>query len=298
MSMPPTSPRLKFIHTHPGRSPLPRRPPRHPSSPSARSRSLELLDQTTTKSVPLITKPEPLPRPRSRSLDGLLDDDSAIDPERSKSSTSLEVRQQNSSTNTSKLQLPTNDKVLESSSTESTIKIQDDSSPMPVPRLKSKNSTKPEVAEAAKFTLQDDSRFSSCSDDSIDKSSNATTSTRLAREDSENTKNYENSDCDDSCDKKPTTSQRDNAKTIRDLTNDKSCTLSKAKSCGAGLDSNESFSSNEYNRTGADPFSNKNNSQRQQGSLLSLHAACAADPKRKRNFMNKCVNKVRSLIKK
>ncbi|KOC70905.1 Sterile alpha and TIR motif-containing protein 1, partial [Habropoda laboriosa] len=76
VGLPPTSPRLKFTHTHPGGSPIPRRPPRHPPSPSTRSRSLELLDQDEKKSVSPVREPEKTQtRPRSRSLDGLLDED-------------------------------------------------------------------------------------------------------------------------------------------------------------------------------------------------------------------------------
>lgn len=66
--------------------------------------------------------------------------------------------------------------------------------------------------------------------------------------------------------------------------NDKS-TLLKAKSCGAGLDSDESISSNEYKPK-----------MKEQGSLLSLPTG--AEPKRKKNFMDKCVNKVRSFMRK
>lgn len=66
--------------------------------------------------------------------------------------------------------------------------------------------------------------------------------------------------------------------------NDKS-TLLKAKSCGAGLDSDESISSNEYKPK-----------TKEQGSLLSLPTG--AEPKRKKNFMDKCVNKVRSFMRK
>lgn len=66
--------------------------------------------------------------------------------------------------------------------------------------------------------------------------------------------------------------------------NDKS-TLLKAKSCGAGLDSDESISSNEYKPK-----------TKEQGSLLSLPTG--VEPKRKKNFMDKCVNKVRSFMRK
>lgn len=78
MSLPPSA-RVKFVHTHPGGNPLPRRPPRHPSSSSIRSRSLELLDPKEKKVVLSVARnPLPLPRPRSRSLDGLIDEDDII----------------------------------------------------------------------------------------------------------------------------------------------------------------------------------------------------------------------------
>lgn len=78
MGLPPTSPRLKFTHAQSGGSPIPRRPPRHPPSPSSRSRSLELLDQDEEKSISPIKEPEVQARPRSRSLDGLLDEDGIV----------------------------------------------------------------------------------------------------------------------------------------------------------------------------------------------------------------------------
>ncbi|KOX68495.1 Sterile alpha and TIR motif-containing protein 1, partial [Melipona quadrifasciata] len=77
-SLPPTSPRLKFTHAQSGGSPMPRRPPRHPPSPSSRSRSLELLDQDEEKSISPVKEPEVQARPRSRSLDGLLDEDDTV----------------------------------------------------------------------------------------------------------------------------------------------------------------------------------------------------------------------------
>lgn len=67
-------------------------------------------------------------------------------------------------------------------------------------------------------------------------------------------------------------------------------TMLKARSCGAGLDSDGSVSSSEYG--GGRPTGPKKGP----GSLLSLPAG--AEPKRKRNFMDKCVNKVRSFMRK
>lgn len=70
--------------------------------------------------------------------------------------------------------------------------------------------------------------------------------------------------------------------------NESAMMLKASRSCGAGLDTDGSASSSEYSGLGArakDP-----------GSLLSLPTG--AEPKRKRNFMDKCVNKVRSFMKK
>lgn len=68
----------------------------------------------------------------------------------------------------------------------------------------------------------------------------------------------------------------------------KSTMLKASRSCGAGLDSDGSISSSEYGGHKA--------CAKGPGSLLSLPAG--AEPKRKRNFMDKCVNKVRSFMKK
>lgn len=74
-----------------------------------------------------------------------------------------------------------------------------------------------------------------------------------------------------------------------DYNDDKSTILLKAsRSCGAGLDSDGSISSSDYSGSGT--------RAKGPGSLLSLPAG--AEPKRKRNFMDKCVNKVRSFMKK
>ncbi|XP_017760972.1 PREDICTED: LOW QUALITY PROTEIN: sterile alpha and TIR motif-containing protein 1-like [Eufriesea mexicana] len=78
MRFPPTFLRLKFTRTQPGGSPLPRRPPLHPPSSSTRSRSLELLDQDEKTSISPVKEPEVQARPRSNSLDGLLDEDGLV----------------------------------------------------------------------------------------------------------------------------------------------------------------------------------------------------------------------------
>jgi hypothetical protein len=64
--------------------------------------------------------------------------------------------------------------------------------------------------------------------------------------------------------------------------------VKEAQSCHANLDSDTvSTSSSGGARAGIS-----------QGSLLSLPLPSAGEPKRKRNFMDRCVNKVRSLIRK
>ncbi|KAL0102227.1 hypothetical protein PUN28_018637 [Cardiocondyla obscurior] len=73
-----------------------------------------------------------------------------------------------------------------------------------------------------------------------------------------------------------------------DYNDDRSTMLKASRSCGAGLDSDGSVSSNEYSGHRA--------RAKGPGSLLSLPTG--AEPKRKRNFMDKCVNKVRSFMKK
>jgi len=61
--------------------------------------------------------------------------------------------------------------------------------------------------------------------------------------------------------------------------------LKASRSCGAGLDSDGSISSSEYS-------GHRAHRAKGSGSLLSLPVG--AEPKRKQNFMDKCVNKVRS----
>ncbi|KAG7198926.1 hypothetical protein KM043_015740 [Ampulex compressa] len=73
MGLPPASPRVKFLHGHPGESPVPRRPC---NSSSTRSKSLELLDkEEEIESRTSTANRESPTRPRSRSLDGFLDED-------------------------------------------------------------------------------------------------------------------------------------------------------------------------------------------------------------------------------
>lgn len=80
--------------------------------------------------------------------------------------------------------------------------------------------------------------------------------------------------------KNPTPAPRTKVKNLELRTEDEdevSGSLTKTKSCGAGLDDN-------------------NQDKKERGSLLSLPTG--VEPKRKKNFMDKCVNKVRLFIKK
>lgn len=302
MGLPPTSPRLKFVHTHPGSSAAPRRPPRHPPSPSTRSRSLELLDQDEKKSVLPIPEPEPLPRPRSRSLDGLLDED-GIGTEIKTEETSM---QSENNAYVEKSESPLNDKTMNEEIGEGSVSgsgsqplrheannSETNSNPMPVPRAKGKVPAGIErrMESAAKIVLQEDTRISSSSEETSDKEEirpvrppkpNRVISLdgQLSSSEKPETKEMRKSSedvhlCDNNLE----------LITERLTTGDDKSTLLKAKSCGAGLDSDGSVSSNEYKP-----------SVKGQGSLLSLPTG--AEPKRKKNFMDKCVNKVRSFIRK
>lgn len=165
-------------------------------------------------------------------------------------------------------------------------KSNDDPNPLPVPRLKNvKTSVDGELKP-----VKDDTRVSSCSEAS-DKEENRPTrppkpnrfaSVPEQSTSKQNEKKYSRTQSENTqpCDS--------NVELITErlmMGNDKSMLL-KAKSCGAGLDSDESISSNDYNKPNA----------KEQGSLLSLPTG--AEPKRKKNFMDKCVNKVRSFMRK
>lgn len=330
MGLPPTSPRLKFVHTHPRSSPVPRRPPRHPTSPSSRSRSLELLDQDEKKAVLPVVEPEPLPRPRSKSLDGLLDEeneessvndakteDTSSGRSRSKSFDGLTENTGGKTNGTcienvdeiflvNKLQ-PTSE--LSESKVISEQKLEragiqfseENESPTPVPRNKAKVSgveSTAEKIEVAKIVQQEDTRISSSSEEASDGESNIVTRSKSpnryvsmdmhvesAANSGEELKSgeirKENVVKGTVCCDSDTEIGRERLL----MTGNEKPTLLKAKSCGTGLDIDESFSSNEYKPT-----------IKGQGSLLSLPVG--AEPKRKRNFMDKCVNKVRSFIKK
>ncbi|XP_053598834.1 uncharacterized protein LOC128668986 [Microplitis demolitor] len=227
----PSTPSRKFIYTNPGKSPEPKRPARHPSLSSTRSRSLELLDQPEKIIKRLTDKSEPSARPRSRSLDDFLDDNQSPVPV------------------PESLQEPSDEKAkVEPSPVTPTL-------PVPRPRTKS---IKLEVNKLSnKFDYP----------------------TRQLSLDCEITK----SKVTDCCDIKGHGDKDIDIKNNNNNSNNDKCTLAKSKSCGAGLDESESISSNEF----------KDNVV--QGSLQSLQSDL---DKRKNNFMNKCVSKMRSLIKK
>ncbi|XP_015174929.1 PREDICTED: nucleolin 2-like [Polistes dominula] len=312
MGLPPTSPRLKFVHTHPGGSPVPRRPPRHPPSPSTRSRSLELLDQDEKKSILPVAKPEPVPRPRSKSLDGLLDEDDVVshlkteELDKGEEKRNDEVDNENPTSSndtnqTSNLESTTDENLDISRKTQQQIEQSNSSEqakdntnlPLPVPRLKTKMSSS--LLEISKVSKEENNERVSFAEKRNDKEDDSTMllpkqlnrctsadgeieSSNL-RDDREVTNSQNRQQTIELCDNSVEPIQE----RLMTIVKDKS-TLLKAKSCGAGLDSNESASSNDYKAE-----------IKEQGSLLSLPAG--AEPKRKRNFMDKCVNKVRSFIK-
>lgn len=315
MGLPPTSPRLKFTHAQSGGSPMPRRPPRHPPSPSSRSRSLELLDQDEEKLISPVKEPEVQARPRSRSLDGLLDEDDIV-PEMK---TEELLKPDNESKIDSRMFLEALDKLsdtkakdsisqvvpekAESNVEEGTIvklhsdksdnqkaKSNENQSPIPVPRQRLKIAAETK-SEPVDIVEREDVQKSSSHEVNSDKERQnlptrppkpnrfVSVDTALASvipslEDEKNSQaSSENIDpCDNT-----------ELKERLVVTGSDKLTLLKAKSCGAGLDSDESISSNEYK-------------SREQGSLLSLPTG--AEPKRKKNFMDKCVNKMRSFMRK
>lgn len=303
IGLPPTSPRLKFIHTHPGGSPVPRRPPRYPPSPSTRSRSLELLDPDEKKSVSPVKESEAQVRPRSRSLDGLLDEDSVMSDMKTEESSKL----CNENKIDSKISLEPLDKLSDikiednlsqivpqkiQNEVEGSInlysnesndqKTNENQSPIPVPRQRLKTEMKSESVTVQ----QEETQKSSSEENSIKEEHSLIRPSKPYRFVSMNTSSMEH-EKENSQTSSENIDPCDNAELKKRLVvtgNDKS-TLLKAKSCGAGLDSDENILSNEYK-----------SKSREEGSLLSLPTG--AEPKRKKNFMDKCVNKVRSFMKK
>lgn len=294
---------MKFIHTHPGGSPVPRRPPRYPPSPSTRSRSLELLDPDEKKSVSPVKESEAQVRPRSRSLDGLLDEDSVMSDMKTEESSKL----CNENKIDSKISLEPLDKLSDikiednlsqivpqkiQNEVEGSInlysnesndqKTNENQSPIPVPRQRLKTEMKSESVTVQ----QEETQKSSSEENSIKEEHSLIRPSKPYRFVSMDTSSMEH-EKEDSQTSSENIDPCDNAELKKRLVvtgNDKS-TLLKAKSCGAGLDSDENILSNEYK-----------SKSREEGSLLSLPTG--AEPKRKKNFMDKCVNKVRSFMKK
>lgn len=303
IGLPPTSPRLKFIHTHPGGSPVPRRPPRYPPSPSTRSRSLELLDPDEKKSVSPVKESEAQVRPRSRSLDGLLDEDSVISDMKTEESSKLcnenkidskislepldklsdiKIEDNLSQIVPQKIQNEVEESINLYSNESNDQKTNENQSPIPVPRQRLKTEMKSESVTVQ----QEETQKSSSEENSIKEEHSLIRPSKPYRFVSMDTSSMEH-EKENSQTSSENIDPCDNAELKKRLVvtgNDKS-TLLKAKSCGAGLDSDENILSNEYK-----------SKSREEGSLLSLPTG--AEPKRKKNFMDKCVNKVRSFMKK
>lgn len=280
---------------------MPRRPPRHPPSPSVRSRSLELLDHEEKKSVSPATETEVQARPRSRSLDGLLDEDGIV----SEMKTEEPPKLNGGNDTETEASLKTLDKHIDKMTDDAVqISLQEtennadnvepsspgNKNPIPVPRhrIKSISETKSESVSTEQsedkeklLNLEESSEMEAQHPPARPPKPNRFVSvdTALSRMEDEKNESQASSEDADPCDSSAELKER-----LVASGNDKS-TLLKAKSCGAGLDSDESISSNDYK-----PKS------REQGSLLSLPTG--AEPKRKKNFMDKCVNKVRSFMRK
>lgn len=294
MGLPPTSPRFKFMYTHPvgtsNNHAVPRRPPRQPPLPSTRSRSLELLDQQDQEqksvSSTIIQRP-PLPRPRSRSLDGLLDDDAKNGEEQNKGQCEKNRECPSMSSEENKV-VPASEESQKEPNIEA---VEFKGELRQICRIKPKvfNEFKSETEDKRTFLNKNKealpirppkpSRRSNSEGQSLTCSSRQCTEQehpmeeqrlkKIAQERLKTQSDNENNDYDN---------------------DDKSTMLLKAsRSCGAGLDSDGSVSSSEYS-------GHRAHHAKGPGSLLSLPAG--AEPKRKRNFMDKCVNKVRSFMKK
>lgn len=319
MGLPPTSPRLKFVHTRPGGSSIPRRPPRNPAPPSTRSRSLELLDQEEQQTVAPVTIPEPLPRPRSRSLDGLLDEDglgSVLKVEDSFSEAGSRADNNNMQEQQQKPRSRSLDGFIDNVAEDVVGRVARESSysddedrrggnieqsvkdselirseeeksgsverisPMPAPRIKVRTTS----VEPPRIEETSDSSYDTvCGKRSALMPEITTRSVSMddLLDDSRRVSPIEEKESS----VEPTGSESSIGKERLLITGAETSTISKAKSCGAGLDLDESYSSNDYKPP-----------NKVQGSLSSLPTG--AEPKRKRNFMDKCVNKVRSFIRK
>jgi len=240
---------------------------------------LELLDQQIQEKrksplvISAVVQRPPLPRPRSRSLDGLLDEDVKNDSE------SCDKEQDknkigHSMTNSGE------DKIisaLQENQKQSDQKIVTSKNELrPVPKMK------PRMSNIVKTKDKDNKETPPMRPLKF----NQTYS--LEQLPTNSSKQYEERQIEEGTRETIqktliTQNEKDDYKDY----NDKSTMMLKAsKSCSAGLDFDGSVSSSEYGEPRIkDP-----------GSLLSL--PISAEPKRKRNFMDKCVNKVRSFMKK
>jgi len=288
------------MRTHPDGSNLavPRRPPRLPPSPSTRSRSLELLDQQIQEQrkspfvISAVVERPPLPRPRSRSLDGLLDEDAkndseSCDVEQDKAQNRIEHSMTNSEENKIVSALQENQK----RSNHKIVTSKNELRPIPRTKTRMSNIIKAKFeTEDVRASLDEDNKqallmrplqFSQLgrSHSSLEEQFSINSSKQYRDQehqiDEETRKTIQG-----------TSLITQHEKDYKD-DNDKSTIMLKtSRSCGAGLDFDGSVSSSEYGEPRIkDP-----------GSLLSL--PMSAEPKRKRNFMDKCVNKVRSFMKK
>lgn len=262
-----------------------------------------MLDPDEKKSVSPVKESEAQVRPRSRSLDGLLDEDSVMSDMKTEESSKL----CNESKIDSKISLEPLDKLSDikiednlsqivpqkiQNEVEGSInlysnesndqKTNENQSPIPVPRQRLKTEMKSESVTVQ----QEETQKSSSEENSIKEEHSLIRPSKPYRFVSMDTSSMEH-EKEDSQTSSENIDPCDNAELKKRLVvtgNDKS-TLLKAKSCGAGLDSDENILSNEYK-----------SKSREEGSLLSLPTG--AEPKRKKNFMDKCVNKVRSFMKK
>lgn len=291
MGLPPASPRFKFVHTHPssgggsvsGSPAVPRRPPRQQlPSPSARSRSLELLDQDEEErkssiSAIVQTRP-PLPRPRSRSLDGLLDEDvKSSGGESCKQNKQCEKNKSHLSCNSEEGGKTTNSLGIVTSKYE----------PIPVPRMKPKAIECMPEAENTRILSNDSDKEASVM--RLPKPSRRSFNTKEQLSTTFDKRRVGNQErrMEAGTTQEKLITNDENEDDDADNDHDRS-TMLKTRSCGAGLDSDGSVSSSEYSKSG--------DLKKGPGSLLSLPTG--VEPKRKRNFMDKCVNKVRSFIRK
>lgn len=262
-----------------------------------------MLDPDEKKSVSPVKESEAQVRPRSRSLDGLLDEDSVMSDMKTEESSKLcnenkidskislepldklsdiKIEDNLSQIVPQKIQNEVEESINLYSNESNDQKTNKNQSPIPVPRQRLKTEMKSESVTVQ----QEETQKSSSEENSIKEEHSLIRPSKPYRFVSMDTSSMEH-EKEDSQTSSENIDPCDNAELKKRLVvtgNDKS-TLLKAKSCGAGLDSDENILSNEYK-----------SKSREEGSLLSLPTG--AEPKRKKNFMDKCVNKVRSFMKK